>query len=124
MDDSPQDVYARYLPTRYGYPLWNPEPNGDLPYDHREDGFQIGDVGIVDPDCGFDVLFNVCKSYDHPLHKRDGVPQSQAHCYIVLANEDVHVKPDAICPGFVMFSSGVEQSLDYDPLSRYVFSII
>ncbi|KAF8452398.1 hypothetical protein L210DRAFT_3354560, partial [Boletus edulis BED1] len=50
----------------YGYPLWTPEPMSTLPEDYQEHGLQIGDVGTVDSDGQFDVLFDICKCGDDP----------------------------------------------------------
>ncbi|KAF8125246.1 hypothetical protein EV363DRAFT_1176165 [Boletus edulis] len=78
MSDSFQDVYAKHLLKRhvvYGYPLWTPEPMSTLPEDYQEHGLQIGDVGTVDSDGQFDVLFNICKRSDNPLHTH-GVPEN------------------------------------------------
>ncbi|KAF8417903.1 hypothetical protein L210DRAFT_3427681 [Boletus edulis BED1] len=46
-----QDVYAKHLQhTDYGYPLRMPEPMSTLPQHYQENGLEIGDVGIVDPE--------------------------------------------------------------------------
>ena len=73
MDDSPQDVYAKCLPSNRGYPLWFPEPSSTLPSSYKQDGLQIGDVGFVSQRGTFDVLLNISWSPNHSLHRRPGV---------------------------------------------------
>lgn len=68
-------IYAEELAKfNFGHALWWPEhtkdPNG------REHDIEIGDVGYVDGDGAFHVLFNVTHDIDHPLsagHFLDGV---------------------------------------------------
>ena len=76
--ESEQDVYARLLtraePKR-GYPLWCPEPSTQLPTEYHDDGYRIGDVGVVTEHGSFDVFFNICLPSSHPLHSRYGVPE-------------------------------------------------
>ena len=119
MDDFPQNVYAKYLPKHRGYPLWIPELSNTLPHSYQTDGLQIGDVGIVDPESGFDVLFNICKPSSHALHKRHDIPTFDP---IMLNDEDIYVKSDAVLPDSVI-SSGVTRIFSpNDASSRYVFS--
>ena len=119
MDDSPQNVYAKYLPKHRGYPLWLPQPSKTLPLSHQRDGFQIGDVGIVHPERGFEVLFNVCLPPTHALHINRDIPTFDP---IVLKDEDIFVNSDAVIPGSVI-SSGVTRIFSpSDASSRYVFS--
>jgi hypothetical protein len=119
MDDSPQNVYAKYLPKHRGYPLWIPELSNTLPHSYQLDGLQIGDVGIVDPESGFDVLFNICKPSSHALHKRHDIPTFDP---IMLNDEDIYVKSDAVLPDSVI-SSGVTRIFSpSDASSRYVLS--
>jgi hypothetical protein len=68
------EVYTRLLlPKGHGCPIWCPEPDENLPLPYREGGVRIGDVGRIDPDGGFDPLFNICARADHPINA-DGVP--------------------------------------------------
>ena len=119
MDDSPQNVYAKNLPKYLGFPLWIPEPSNTLLENYRLDGLQIGDVGIVDSESRFDVLFNICKPSSHALHKRHDIPTFEP---IVLNDEDIYVKSNAVLPDSVI-SSGVTRIFSAsDASSRYVFS--
>jgi hypothetical protein len=69
MSPGPSDVYVRQLlPQRYGYPLFIPEPNENLPLEYRQIGISIGDVGIIMPDGSFSFLFNICAPADDPVH--------------------------------------------------------
>ncbi|KAI6101854.1 hypothetical protein F5141DRAFT_1204630 [Pisolithus sp. B1] len=77
MSDSSQDVYAKHLQhADYGYPLRMPEPMSTLPDHYRDSGLQIGDVGVVDREGQFDVLFNIFKQNDNVLHGPRGVPKN------------------------------------------------
>ena len=119
MDDPPQNVYAKYLPKDCGYPLWFPEPSKTLPLSYQQDGHQIGDVGIVDPESGFDVLFNICKPSSHALHKRHDIPTFDP---VVLKDEDINVKSDAVLPDSVISSGMTRIFSPSDASSKYVFS--
>ena len=68
MSRTPQDVYASNLLRRqsFGYPLRNPRPKDK----YSEEGFRIGDVGHVDENGEFNVLFNISsppKALQDPL---------------------------------------------------------
>ncbi|KAF8450962.1 hypothetical protein L210DRAFT_924800 [Boletus edulis BED1] len=92
-----QDVYAKHLQhPDYGYPLRTPEPMSTLPQDYQDNGLQIGDVGIVDSDGQFDVLFNICKRSDNPLHENHGVPanfQPVQHGDVKSSNNAISASP-------------------------------
>ncbi|KAF9016264.1 hypothetical protein BDZ89DRAFT_1045891 [Hymenopellis radicata] len=67
-------VYRRLLSrTGHGYPLWIPDPDENLPEAYRKDGINIGDVGLLTEDGGFDFLFNVHASANDPVNS-GGVP--------------------------------------------------
>lgn len=62
-------VYAKaLLPKKYGFPFWLAEPQDNLPYDYRTNGVQIGDVLVFTPDGGYDFMFNIFLSKDHPIN--------------------------------------------------------
>lgn len=108
MDDSPQDVYAKYLPNSRGYPLWFPEPSNTLPTTYQQDGLQIGDVGVVDPTGRFDVLFNICQSSHHALHQRRGILDNFKFDPVILdIDQEVDVRSNADPAGCVISSSGI-----------------
>ncbi|KAF8546070.1 hypothetical protein OG21DRAFT_1518358 [Imleria badia] len=104
----PQEIYARNLLSSHrGYPLWTPEPNIELPESYQQEGLKIGDVGVVVPEDGsFDVFFNITLPREHPLHAPDGVPCNFTQ--VKLRREDYKIVPDAVDPGRVFSSSGVE----------------
>ncbi|KAF8431280.1 hypothetical protein L210DRAFT_3416331 [Boletus edulis BED1] len=107
MGASSQDVYAKYLQhADYGYPLRMPEPMSTLPEDYRKSGLQIGDVGVVDSNGQFDVLFNIWKHSNNPLH-RHGVPKN----FQPVPCEDVKSSPNAISAGPI-HSYGINQILE------------
>ncbi|KAI6144691.1 hypothetical protein BKA82DRAFT_1000989 [Pisolithus tinctorius] len=108
MIDSFQDVYAKYLLQHadYGYPLRMPEPMSTLPQHYQEDGLQIGDVGIVDNRGQLDVLFNICKRSDNPLHDSHGVPKDfQSVQYGNVKSSD------NVIPAGPIHSHGIERVL-------------
>ncbi|KAI6160582.1 hypothetical protein EDD17DRAFT_1430738, partial [Pisolithus thermaeus] len=59
----------------YGYPLRMPEPMSTLPENYQDFGLQIGDVGVVDREGQFNVLFNICKRDDNAVNVH-GVPDN------------------------------------------------
>jgi hypothetical protein len=73
---TPQDTYAEELtnPDR-GYPLYIPEPYDHLPAAYKRRGIQIGDVGVIRPNGGFEYFFSIACTKDDPINKdRYGVP--------------------------------------------------
>ena len=103
---SPQDVYARHLVSRRGYPLWTPEPSLSLPDVYREKGLKIGDVGVVVPDDGsFDVFFNICLPGAHSLHRRTGVPNNFTP--VQLEDWDIAIYPEVESAGRIVSTSSV-----------------
>lgn len=107
MSRSPQDIYARHLLSRRGYPLWTPEPSRQL-LAYRRDGLKIGDVGVVIPEDGcFDVFFNICLPQDHPFHRATGVPDNFKP--IQLSHMDIRTI-DAENPGRIIANSSVKSA--------------
>ncbi|KAF8187373.1 hypothetical protein K438DRAFT_1722875 [Mycena galopus ATCC 62051] len=81
---SERELYGRLLLAKgHGYPLSHPQPSDDLPPESRVQGIQIGDVGVLTSDGGFDALFNICRAPDDPAN-RHGVP---------VGFETVHLGP-------------------------------
>lgn len=67
------EVYARLLlPKGNGFPIWNPEPDQNLPDEYRQNGIRIGDVGIINRDGRWDFLFNICDSPGSPTNNHEG----------------------------------------------------
>ncbi|THV04059.1 hypothetical protein K435DRAFT_650068, partial [Dendrothele bispora CBS 962.96] len=63
-------------PKGYGYPLWTPEPNEQTPLVYRKVGIQVGDVGFITQDGGFEFLFNITLPKDHKIHQKwRGIPE-------------------------------------------------
>ncbi|KAF8432207.1 hypothetical protein L210DRAFT_3558656 [Boletus edulis BED1] len=94
MCDSLQDLYAKCLPSDYGYPLRVPEPSSTLPSSYKKDGLQIGDVGYVNGDGAFNPLFNISFDSNHALNKRLGDPLTFDP--VELKDYDVDVNHNAI----------------------------
>ncbi|KAJ7433969.1 hypothetical protein FB451DRAFT_1008840, partial [Mycena latifolia] len=83
--------------TGNGYPLFYPEPSGDLPEPARKSGTEVGDVGIVaHGDGGFDPIFNILRAGDDPAN-RFGVPQGFEQ--LILGPEDIRILPLYHLPG-------------------------
>ena len=72
---------------RRGYPLWIPEPSGQLAIERILDGFIIGDVGMITKAGSFDLLFNACLPKDHPVN-----PQTIDPHLSVLSFSDLDVQ--------------------------------
>ncbi|KAF8546890.1 hypothetical protein OG21DRAFT_1022781 [Imleria badia] len=103
---SPQDVYARHLVSRRGYPLWTPEPSMSLPDVYRQRGLKIGDVGVVVPEDGsFDVFFNICLPATHSLHRQIGVPNNFTP--VPLEDRDIAIFPEVESAGRIISTSSV-----------------
>ena len=103
---SPQDVYAKHLVSRRGYPLWTPEPSLSLPDVYRQQGLKIGDVGVVVPEDGsFDVFFNICLPDTHSLHRHTGVPDNFTP--IRLDDRDIAIFPEVESAGRIISTSSV-----------------
>lgn len=62
------------LPKNCGYPLWIPSPSALLPAPNRKLGVSLGDVGVLDPEGGFDYIFNIFHDAAHPINAAAGVP--------------------------------------------------
>ncbi|KAJ7777811.1 hypothetical protein B0H14DRAFT_3587146 [Mycena olivaceomarginata] len=81
---SDRDLYSRLLLAKgHGYPLSYPQPPDDLPPESSAEGIQIGDVGVLTSDGGFDPLFNICRLAQDDGN-RFGVP---------AGFETVHLRP-------------------------------
>lgn len=64
-------IYQRHLELKgYGFPLWIPSANQNLPIEYRRTGVRIGDVGIITPNGGFSFLFNICLPHDDPVNQQ------------------------------------------------------
>ncbi|KAI6097044.1 hypothetical protein F5141DRAFT_481273 [Pisolithus sp. B1] len=88
-----------------------PEPMSTLPDHYRNFGLQIGDVGFVDREGQFDVLFNICKRSDNVVNGR-GVPDN----FQPVEHGDVKFSDDAITPGPI-HSHGIKRILQPDQQS-------
>lgn len=64
------------MPKIDGYPLWNPSPDRSLPTLNRTRGVSLGDVGVLNPEGGFDFLFNIFCDASHPINAVVGVPDA------------------------------------------------
>ncbi|KAI6103757.1 hypothetical protein EV401DRAFT_696527 [Pisolithus croceorrhizus] len=110
MSDSFQDVYAKYLQHHdygiYGYPLRMPEPMSTLPENYQDFGLQIGDVGVVDREGQFNVLFNICKRDDNAVNVH-GVPDNfQPVEQAAVKSNDKAIRSDAI------YSHGIKRNVE------------
>jgi hypothetical protein len=95
-------TYTKLLLSKgHGLPLWIPEPDENLPSEYRENGVRVGDVGIVTPGGGFDVLFNACLPANHPING-NSVPADFVP--FLLENGDVVKEPSRHYPGTLISS--------------------
>jgi hypothetical protein len=103
------EVYHDELLTQgRGLPLWIPGPTPSLPQAYRQDGINVGDVGIIRPDRPFDFLFNVFLPPDHPVNS-EGVPS----LFQPLHNRVVYEFPCDM-PG-TLIGSSPQLSVQSDP---------
>ncbi|KAJ7285229.1 hypothetical protein C8J57DRAFT_1020733, partial [Mycena rebaudengoi] len=66
---SESDNYCNQLLRRgRGFPLYVPDPPGNLSEEYRRNGVSIGDVGTVTPEGVFDFFFNIYLASDHPIN--------------------------------------------------------
>lgn len=116
-------VYSKLLSSRgHGYPLYIPEPNENLPYEYRQRGISIGDVGIITSDGGFDFLFNVCLSATDPINN-DNVPEGFVP--LVLDQRDIFRQSHRHSPGAIIssardFNSGLTVELSKGLLVNFL----
>lgn len=90
----------------FGYPMWIPEPNSNLPSSCREEGVMIGDVGIVTPGKPFDLLFNVCETHTQ-ADDSNRLPSGTER--VELQPDHISAVPDMFPPETVIKSASVRQ---------------
>ena len=73
--------YDELWKHKRGSPLLFPGPSDDLPLPYRQNGFDVGDVGILKKDKPFDFLFNIFLPSDDPINAK-GVPDSFQPCQL------------------------------------------
>ena len=89
---APCDIYARLLlPLKHGYPLWFQDPDTELPAAYRSIGVNVGDVGAITEDGGFDFFFNICRDADDPVNQWLGVPDGFVP--LTLKDKDIRTCP-------------------------------
>ncbi|KAI6027975.1 hypothetical protein BKA83DRAFT_4236949 [Pisolithus microcarpus] len=94
-----------------------PEPMSTLPDHYRDSGLQIGDVGVIDRDGQFDVLFNIFKRKDNLLHHLRGVPKNfQPIQQGAIKSSDNAIPPRPVhSPGIErILESNKQSSADYE----------
>ncbi|KAJ7279573.1 hypothetical protein C8J57DRAFT_1058641 [Mycena rebaudengoi] len=75
------EIYTSQLLRRgRGYPLYDPDPQRNLPVEYRSRGVSIGDVGRVTPEGIFDFFFNIYLDAHDPINA-NRVPED----FILLA---------------------------------------
>ncbi|KIM38586.1 hypothetical protein M413DRAFT_75933, partial [Hebeloma cylindrosporum] len=72
-----------------GSPMWLTEPSSTLPDVYRRQGIAISDVGRITDSGGFDFIFNICHSVDHPINQ-GGVPEGFSPILPQLQPCDIH----------------------------------
>ncbi|ESK85279.1 kinase-likeprotein [Moniliophthora roreri MCA 2997] len=109
MNHTPKgQIYADLLlPLQHGHPLWLPKPTKhSLPKEYRRQGVQIGDVGVITSDGGFEFLFNVCLPADHPINQFRGTPSNFTP---IRWNGPIHQTPNYFRPGELICSRSSER---------------
>ncbi|KAJ7255972.1 hypothetical protein C8J57DRAFT_1186187 [Mycena rebaudengoi] len=104
-------LYSRLLLSKLqGFPLFRPQPPGDLPFTLRQTGTCIGDVGIVTLNGAFDPIFNICKPAED---NRSGVPQGFEQ--VRLPHDSILEEPRCHLPGSDISNSTIKKKrLDVD----------
>ncbi|KZP22975.1 hypothetical protein FIBSPDRAFT_1015806, partial [Athelia psychrophila] len=117
--DHPSQVYARQLfPMRFGYPLYYPEPLGNMSLELRKRGISIGDVGHVTPDGRFHFAFNIFTPQTNVAINRSGLPDGFRE--MTLVDDDIsrfpnkHPEKSALKVEGKSTTSPVEFKIDYN----------
>jgi hypothetical protein len=101
-------VYARILLSEgIGYPLWIPEPSNHYA-EYEKEGVNIGDVGILTFDGGFDFLFNVYLPSDHPINN---LAPPSFEPLRELQRRDIITTPDIHSAGCVIASRSITRHI-------------
>ena len=70
---APYEIYSEeLLKQKHGPPLWFPEPSLDLPRPYRQNGINVGNIGILQIDEPFNFIFLPA---DDPINFK-GIPES------------------------------------------------
>ncbi|KAJ7107097.1 hypothetical protein C8R44DRAFT_744959 [Mycena epipterygia] len=72
-----------------GFPLYDPQPQPNLPEEYRRRGISIGDVGSVTPEGIFDFYFNVYLPSDHPINENH-VPDNFVQLPFYSGRDTIH----------------------------------
>jgi hypothetical protein len=116
------DIYYQHLVAKgRGLPIWLPEPSSTLPNVYRRQGISIGDVGIITNSGGFDFMFNICLSADHPINQQ-GLPEGFSPLFPPLCPSDID-KHMEFRPNSYLASASVERS-SREIDSSYVYLLI
>src|ERR1700742_4219928 len=90
--EHPSQTYARLLSRHgLGYALYRPQPISALPIECKKKGVSIGDVGMITPDGGFDLFFNIYLPADDPMNNGRVPPNFIPMLPSISPNEDVDV---------------------------------
>ncbi|KAJ7136669.1 hypothetical protein C8R44DRAFT_361021 [Mycena epipterygia] len=83
-------VYCSHLQWKgRGFPLYDPQPQPNLPEEYRRRGISIGDVGSVTPEGIFDFYFNVYLPSDHPINE-NLVPDNFVQLPLYAGRDTIH----------------------------------
>ena len=111
-------IYAERLQTLgHGHPLWWPEHIEDLYGRKRE--VQIGDVGYVDEDGGFNPLFNIFRPESHEHDEKRTLPEGFQVAPFDFSICSVDTKVDYLPPG-PLYNSSVKSRRISGGLAMYV----
>ena len=115
---APCDIYAKLLlPIKHGYPLWLQDPDPGLSPAYRSAGVNIGDVGTITYDGGFDFFFNICYAADHPINCF-GVPGGFVP--LTVEPKDVFKRPEMHDKGTHISSAPISKALLKEEEYEYV----
>jgi hypothetical protein len=90
-----------------GFPLFDPNPQRNLPAEYRRRGVVIGDVGTITSDGIFDFFFNIYLSANDPINAH--VPEDFVPLPRHLAEDVINQDFD---PGDYVSSSSIQEIND------------
>ncbi len=118
------NVYIQLMSTLgYGYPLWFPDHDPNLPPTYPKDGTRIGDLGYLTDEGDFEYLFNVCTDASNPSNSGrvppDFVPLTDIPEPAVEKQLEMHEKNKVLTA-----SSERQLSMRPDQNLPYVFTCV
>lgn len=88
--DIPCEIYVEKLAVYgHGFPVWMPNPSDSANAAYRNDGVQIGDVGIMTDEYDLDYLFNITVGEEDARNQPYGVPSDFSPLSVPLDHKQI-----------------------------------